>query len=95
MIVERWTFQIKPGRVDEAVALLLNLREQSPDKERIYVLQSRFGAANRVLWAYTFDNLAQHEQVWNERAKQDNQAFLEKWNALREGESQREIWDLK
>jgi hypothetical protein len=95
MIVERWTFQIKPGGVDEAVALLLDAREQSPDKESIHILQSRFGATNRVLWARTYDNLAQHEQAWTEWAKQDNQAFLEKWSALRDGESQREIWELK
>jgi hypothetical protein len=95
MIVERWTFQIKPGGVDEAVALLLDAREQSPDKESIHILQSRFGAGNRVLWARTYDNLAQQEQAWNEWVKQDNQAFIEKFTALREAENQREIWEMK
>jgi hypothetical protein len=97
MIVERWAFQIKPGRVDEAVALLVAGREESPLKEHIRISTIMLGGkSDRVDWRCMFENLAQREQFWSEWvASPRNKLFLEKWLPLIDPGSEHDLWDLK
>jgi hypothetical protein len=97
MILERWTFQIKPGRVDEAVALLVGERDpgESPYTIRISTIMLG-GKSDRVDWRCAFESFAQREQFWSEwAASPRSKLFLEKWLPLLDPGSEHDLWDLK
>ena len=94
MIVQRGTFRIKTGHMDEAAALVLAEGKSHPPKHfRVYT--SHTGPVNTLAMEWEFENLAEYEQYWAESdAKPETAAFLEKWNELREPVGATEIWEL-
>jgi hypothetical protein len=97
MIVERWTIQIKPGRVDEAVALLVSERDALQHPYTIRISTIMFGGkADRVDWRCAFESFAQHEQFWSDwEASPRSKLFFEKWLPLIDPGSEHDIWDVK
>jgi hypothetical protein len=97
MILERWTLQIKPGHGDEAVALLVGLRDSLQHPYGIRISKIMFGGAdNRVDFRCAFENFAQREQFWSEwEATPRSKLFREKLFPLLSGGSEHDIWDLK
>jgi hypothetical protein len=97
MILERWTLQIKPGHVDEAVALLDSLRDDLQHPYGIRISKIMFGGAdNRVDFRCAFENFAQREQFWGEwEASPGSALFRGKLHPLLSGGSEHDLWDLK
>jgi hypothetical protein len=94
MIVQRGTFRIKPGRMDEAAALVLAEGEKHPPRAfRVYTPHT--GPVGILAMEWEFENLAEYERYWAEwDAKPETAAFSEKWNELREAGGTLEIWNL-
>ena len=94
MIVQRITVQYKPGKLQEAIALLKAERDRvtAPHAIRMYIPQS---GAELGIAEYEFENSEEMEKFWvNWAAQPEAQAFLEKYNALTEGEMVTEYFNL-
>ena len=95
MIVNRQVYKIKPGCMDEAVAMLVALREQGPRTSCVY--RSQFGPFATVVFEMEFENLAEYEKDWAEWfASPEGAALEEKWVPLMAegGPGTNEIWTL-
>lgn len=90
MLVNRWTFQIKPGRMDEAIEVINILRE---DFVRVY--QAGIGKTDQLCVELEFENYTAYEafwQGWSERPEVKN--FLEAWPTLLQTSAIQETWHL-
>ena len=99
MIVNRRTFYIKSGRMQDAVQLIK--QEIAAGREtggpsrgsRIYV--SETGQRNRLAVEWDHESLAAYEQFWAEWAtRPTTPAFMEKWLALFDSSSINELWNV-
>ena len=96
MIVDRRTYNIKLGHMQEAIELLkfeINavIEQGISLPYRIHI--SRFGRFDQLATEYEFENLAAQEKFWTEWQPK-NPEFIDKWFGLMQGEIQLEIWDL-
>ena len=80
MIIERWVFNCKPGKVDEAEELMLAFNWGRP--YRLY--RSMVGGMlYQLITESEYENMADNEQVWNEiQPKPEFAAFFEKFTSL-------------
>ena len=79
MIVERFLFTVKPGKVQEAIELLSAYNWHRP--YRLY--SSRFGAMYQLSSDIQFENMADNEQYWNKlESEPEFKEFFEKWTSL-------------
>ena len=93
MIVNRRTFVVKRGCMEEAVALLVADRERIGGKHRIYV--SNIGPFDTIAIELEGENLEEYEKGWAEwGATPEAATFLEKWHDLTESGGTNEIWTL-
>ena len=95
MIVERLTYHLKPGHVQEALELLKGVRAklENPDVMRIYA--PNIGPPSTLIVVdIEFEDMATRETVWKEWfAKPEAAEFMEKWPSLIESTTI-EIWSL-
>lgn len=91
-VVNRRTFIIKRGHLQEAVELLK--REASDEiVHRIYV--SHYGPFDNVVLDVEFNSVTEMEQIWtNWFASESAQAFGERWAAITETGGSNEVWFL-
>ena len=93
MIVQRITFKVKRGCMQELVALAKSFDESAGITARTYT--SRIGRHDTLVGEQEFESLAEMEKFWEEwSARPDTPAFMEKWLALTERGGTTEIWDL-
>jgi hypothetical protein len=93
MIIERFTYQVKPYRLQEAIALVQEERNHSPRKEHIRIYHTMFGTMDQLVLEFEFDDLAQHAEHWDQWFGSERAApFGEKWRDLIESGAQREIF---
>lgn len=93
MIVQRITWKVKRGCMQELVALNNSFSETTGRTVRGYT--SRIGPQETVVGEHEFESLAEMEKSWAEwNARPDTPAFTEKWLALMETGGTTEIWDL-
>jgi len=99
MIVNRRTFNVRPGRMQEAVALVL--KEVAAERERggmsgpVRVYTSSIGTFDQMAVEWEYENLAVYEKGWAEWwARPTNAAFMQKWFELTKGGGSNEVWDL-
>lgn len=99
MIVNRRTFNVKVGCMEEAVALVLG--EIAADSERggytgrIRVYTSSIGTFDQMAVEWEYQDLAEYEEMWAEwAALPTTAAFMQKWIELVKEGGTNEIWDL-
>jgi hypothetical protein len=93
MLVNRRTFVVKRGHMDEVVALIQAEMKRTNDKSRIYV--SETGSFDTIAGEWEFESLAEYEKGWAEYfATPEATTFLQKWNELTETGGTNEIWTL-
>jgi hypothetical protein len=95
MILQRLTFHVKPGRMDEVVEMLKAADEVlgSTDISRIYT--PNIGQFDVVVNDLEFENLAELDALWAEWwSNPETPAFMEKWNELVDAGGGSEVWNL-
>ena len=93
MIVDRRTFVVKKGRMDEAVALAAEERSRIDGTYRIY--RPTIGPIDVVAFEFEGGSLADNERGWVEwSATPEAAEFIKKWNELTEPGGSIEIWTL-
>jgi hypothetical protein len=99
MIVNRRTFNVKQGRMEEATKLVVD--EIAAEKARggysgtTRVYTSSIGSFNQLCVEWEYESLAEYERMWAEwAARPTSPAFMEKWVNATSREGTNEIWDL-
>lgn len=93
MLVNRRTFVVKRGYMNEAVALQVAERERTGTAYRIYM--SSIGPFDVIALEFEGENLEEYERVWAEYfASPEAAQFLEKWYEVTETGGTNEIWEL-
>jgi hypothetical protein len=96
MIVNRRTFIVKPGKMDQLLALVNAAKEQfgtSAQAWRTYAPE--IGPFDVVTIEWEYESLEEYERDWAEwGATPGSAAFMEKWNELTESGGSNEIWRL-
>ena len=99
MIVNRRTFNIKSGHMEDAVQLLK--QEDAAERERggysgpIRIYVSETGQFDRLAVEWEYENLAMYKQGWAEwGARPTTPAFMEKWLTLTAEGGTNEIWNV-
>ena len=94
MIVQRITWKVKQGCMQELVALAKSFVESAGITCRTYT--SRIGRHDTLVGDNEFESLAEMEKFSAEWfARPDTPAFLEKWFALTERGGYTEVWNLE
>jgi len=95
MIVERRTWNVKRGCMQELVALGNSFIETTGSTVRLYTPTVGLGRQDTLVADHEFESLAEMESFWKEWfARPDTPAFLRKWEALTERGGTSEIWNL-
>jgi len=96
MVVERWTFPVKPGCQEEVVKTLREDIVWNPVFDRAYRIYVPFiGPQGVVVVEWEYQDLQEMEACWAAwRAKRATAEFFEKWHAWTERGGQREFWEL-
>ena len=95
MLVNRRTFIVKRGCMEEALALLKAEKERvsHPHAGRIYT--PSIGPFGVLVNEVEFESLEEYERFWAEwSASPEGAAFMEKWYDLTETGGTNEIWTL-
>jgi len=93
MLVNRRTFVVKRGRLEEAVALFMAEGERIGITGRIYVPET--GSFDTIAMEREFESLEEYERLWSEYfASPEAAQFQEKWYDLTETGGTNEIWRL-
>ena len=96
MIVNRRTFNVKPGQMDEIMALVRAETERigMPPITRAY--RPYIGPFDLLAVEWEFESLAQCDEFWTEWfAAPEADAFMSKFNELIAGGGTNEIWQLE
>jgi hypothetical protein len=95
MIVNRRTFIVKRGHLEEVAALVL-AQQEGVDAERAFRLYlPDIGAFDKIAMEWEFEDLEEYRSSWDEWfSSPEAAAFMEKWNALTETGGTNEIWTL-
>jgi hypothetical protein len=100
MIVNRRTFYVKQGRMQELIELIK--AEGQAEKERggylgsLRIYTPNIAPFGVVVVDWQYESLAEHEKGWAEwAARPTTAAFMQKWMELTEPTGLNEIWDLE
>ena len=95
MIVQRWMFNVKQGRMEEAVAVILvEIEKSCPPNTRVFT--SHIGHRDVLDVDFEFESLAELEKFWAEwQARPETPAFGGKWDDLTERGATNETWHLE
>ena len=95
MIVSRWTHTVKLGRMEEAVALHLAIKEKAGHPLPFRIYWSDIGRFSVMAVEMEYESLAEYETFWAEwAARPDWGADVAKLFDLLEPGSTQEIWNL-
>ncbi|HWQ11703.1 MAG TPA: hypothetical protein VNL77_02825 [Roseiflexaceae bacterium] len=93
MLVNRRTFVIKRGHIEDAAAMLAEGMRRMGVQGRVYLPE--VGPFDVIAVEGEFESLAAYEQFWSAWAAQpDTGAFMERWYAITESGGANEIWRL-
>ena len=96
MIVQRITAQCKPGKVNEAIALMKAALEYSDFPHAVRMYTSQVDASNTTINEYEFENMAELEHFWAKwETRPETTVFHEKYILLIEPDMLVEIFDLQ
>ena len=92
MILDRKTFKIKKGRMEEAVALTKTEIERINRTDTVRVSRSATGRGDVLATEWEFENVTEHAEFWAEYFHTPEAAvFLKKWNKLNKSWTQH-LW---
>lgn len=85
MIVERFTFSIKPGNLDEAVNWLKEGRKNIwPFFKNARIYSPYFGERDVIVADADFEDMAEHDKLWEQvNANEEFGKWIAKWDTLR------------
>lgn len=95
MLVDRRTFFVKRGRMEEAAPLLKSImtRYHHPLPVRVYA--PYIGSIDLIALEIEFENLVQYQSFWDEwYARPESSEALKKWYDITEPGSEQVIWSL-
>ena len=91
MYINRRTFKVKPGAMEEAVKLAKYEIERSESNGIVYTAE--FGPFDVMVVDFQFESLAEYQKGWSEWATTPEAVkFLEKWHTLVESGGTNELW---
>ncbi|MCE7986297.1 MAG: hypothetical protein DYG89_34420 [Caldilinea sp. CFX5] len=98
MIVNRRSFPVKAGCMDQALALLRDAGQKYPHPQgrprRLYA--SNLGELSVVAFEIEYANLAEYEAYWNAIAAQPWIGdFFAQWDTIIESGAKNEIWAVE
>ena len=94
MLVERREHRMKPGTVEQALALVKETMSFPKCPQAKCVYRSRIGPGDTVTIEWEWESLAQYEKAWAEFSATPGWAsFLKKWTPIAE-ELKTEIWTV-
>ena len=96
MIVNRLTFRVKPGCMEEVLKMVKAERAKldNPKMARIYT--PNIGRFDLLVEDLEFENLAEFDKFWTAwGSKPETAEFMEKWETLVETGGFGEIWNLE
>ena len=92
MYINRMTINVKPGHMEDVLALLKENREQTGSNQRIYEIY--IGKYDQISLEIEAEDMAGYEKGWAEwSARPETPAFREKWLEYTDGGFE-EIWRL-
>jgi hypothetical protein len=95
MVMNRRTFIVKRGRMQEAATLLKAEVQRSTIAHRTRIYVPEFAPFDVICAEGDFDSLAEYEQYWTQYfAQPETAAFLERWFELTETGGTNELWEL-
>ena len=95
MIVNRRTFNVRPGRMEEAVELAAKELERGGNFGAVRIYTISIGRFDQMAIEWEFQNLAEYEKGWAEWIARPTSAdFLDKLNELIKSGGTNEIWNL-
>jgi hypothetical protein len=95
MIVNRSTFNIKRGRMEEAKALLKEALQWWPaDTGAVRHYASHFGTLNQLAMEGEFQSLADCDRAWTEWGAKMPPDWARRWNDAAETGGSNEIWTI-
>jgi hypothetical protein len=98
MIVNRRTFNVKPGCMDEILQLLRDVSKTpatGPQANSFRISTAMFGPFDVLAMESEFDDLAHYQKYWGEVFNQPHMAnFMEKWVKLTAGGGSNELWEV-
>jgi hypothetical protein len=94
MIVQRLTYRIVPGTVENLVAMLREEQGRSEDPRSMRIYNCMFGPADTVVLELEFEDMSDIVPFWDAWfAEPTTPAFMEKWNQLVTETVSNEIWE--
>ncbi len=98
MIINRRTFNIKPGCMEAVVQLLLGLVDPSgpkPGDRPVRLSTAEFGPFDVLAMEIEYENLDQYQQYWKDVSANPRMVpFFEKWNTMVAGGGTNEVWEV-
>lgn len=96
MIVMRWTFQIKPGKLDEALNLAKDGRKNIWDFYTSRIYTSNIGPWGNLVIENEFKDMAEREKLVTRVVENEKWApWIAGWNELITGEGKNEVWNVE
>jgi hypothetical protein len=95
MIVNRRTFSVKQGKIEELVSVLIDGGDVLSDTPNYRILVSSIGAFDRVSLELEFESLAQYESWWDAwNASPNSEAVMERFLPCVDPGGVNEIWEI-
>jgi hypothetical protein len=94
MFINRITFKVKPGVMDEVVKLSKAEIERTGSKATVYT--PYFGPNDVVVFDFEFESIEASEKYWDEWfASPEGDQFMKKFNTLVESGGSNELWNVE
>lgn len=96
MIVDRFVVQVKPGKVDEALALAKEGRKNLWPFYPSRIYTPYFSRMNTIIIENEFKDMVEHDKLIPKVVANEGWGlWIEKWDELIAGPSTREIWNVE
>jgi hypothetical protein len=94
MFINRITYNIKPGAIEEVVKLSKAEIERTESKATVYT--AYFGPNDVVVFDFKFESLEANRKFWNDWfASPESDEFMKKFNTLLESGGSNELWNVE
>ena len=95
MIVQRFTFRVKIGKMEEALEVGKEARRIWPGRSgRLY--SSNVGPMNTLVFDNVAENMEELEKLWDQCKADDRWApLIDRWRQLIAEEGPSELWNLE